>query len=231
MGDAAMAGHARRITTSQQGNILARLGIDVGEPWVWISSGGPIVASRTAPLLHVDGPEGFPTSCPFPYTTYSTDWDGFTVFLVGLPRPAWWWDYALGPTGYHFQWTDSGRTFDVELCYQRIQHCGSKLYAYVLSGRPGNDAGIQNALLSHKMPERALAWQGLDLILRGPQPGRPAGTVKGGEPERWVRRCLEIGEPAALGEFKAETLPGRGAWTPRYQWWYRHVRPRLQKSP
>jgi hypothetical protein len=224
VGNVSAGEQRRRITTFEQRNLLSRLGIEISEPWVWISSDGPIGTGEAAPRLHVDGPEGFPTTCPFPYSSYSAKkWDGFAVFLVGLPRLAWWWDYAFGATGYQFRWQEDGRAFDVELYYQRIQHRDSKLYAEVTSGRPDSDAGVHNALLVHKKAERTLAWKGLDLLLRGPTQGRPARPTPGSATEHWLSRVaahggVEVGDPgekAARAEYMLATPRGPD----RFTWW------------
>lgn len=59
--------------------------------------------------------------------------------------------------------------------------------------------------------------------------GRPDGPAPGRDPERWLRLAKEIGPTAALSEYKASIPSGRGTWVSAYQWWYRHVRPRLPK--
>jgi hypothetical protein len=71
-----------------------------------------------------------------------------------------------------------------------------------------------------------------DRVLHPPRTGRPPGPVKRGKAERWVRRGLETDYGTAYAEFKAETIETEGSWTPKdYQWWYRHVRPRLLQKP
>jgi hypothetical protein len=77
-------------------------------------------------------------------------------------------------------------------------------------------------------------WTYVDLMQRtmpGSTTKRRQGRAPGAhssEVSRWIARAQEIGEAAALVEFKAEGDGARGDWQRRYQWWYRRVRPLLR---
>jgi hypothetical protein len=65
---------------------------------------------------------------------------------------------------------------------------------------------------------------------------RTAGRGKKGNSKdvwvtRWVQRAEEIGERAALAEYRQEECgPGRGQWQAAYARWHRRIRPFLHKS-
>ena len=178
---------------------MHRLGIARDTPWVWINSHGTIGGSKPDPLLQVDGPEGVPSACPFPYAQ-SEAWDGYSALLVGVLVYPEYFDYALGPTGLPWQWADAGRTFTIELYYQRVRYRDSPLYTELVTGRPGRSASIQGAHLAHGKRDRSQAWDGMDLLLtfeaarRG---GRRTGWRKG---RVWTERdILDWYQEAAPG--------------------------------
>jgi len=160
-----------RQTTSEQQDLLRRLGIERDPRWVWISSDGPIDGAEPAPRLCVQGPEGVPSTCPFPYP-YSKKWNDYAVELVGVVRDLWYFANALGAVGLPWRWEDAGQIFSVELYYQRVRYRGSQLAAELITRPPGRDGSIMGAHIKYSVPERAKAWAGMDLILEGPAPGR-----------------------------------------------------------
>ena len=184
--DRTMEPTSLRHWTHEQANVLARLNIGRDAPWVWISSEGPLTEAAAAPFLQVDGPVGTPSTCPFPYpwsAKWSKKWNGYSVLLVGLLTTIEIHNFRNqygtfgSSTGVPWWWEEDDRTFAVDLYYQRTKHQDSHLYAEVLSGPSGSDAAIRHANREHREPARKLAWGGMDLLLQGPQPGRPRGPV------------------------------------------------------
>jgi hypothetical protein len=222
--------------THDQANMLTRLNIGRDNPWVWISSEGPISEANAAPRLHVDGPEGTPSTCPFPYLwskEWAKKWNGYSVLLVGLLTTIEIHNFRNqygtfgGSTGVPWSWEEDGRTFAVDLYYQKTHHQDSQLYAEVLNGPPGSDAAIRQAHLDHKTPARKLAWRGMDLLLQGPHPGRPARPKRDSDTEYWLGRIaahggVKVGDPGEHAA-RAEYYDATPRSSDRYDWWDDHI--------
>ena len=201
----------RRRSTREQRDLLIRLGIEIGERWAWISTDGIVTAEHARWRYDTGGEDLL-----IPLTDAErSKWAGFGYDALGRV-----WDMPSAD-GWYTQWGDD---LYVRMRWQRVTFDDSPLYVELTDGAE-RDAAIRGAHRRHRAKDRKRAWAGLGLLLKFR--GRPTGPVKGGEADRWVQRGLEIGYSSAYTEFKAETPPGRGAWDARYQWWYRHVRPRL----
>jgi len=223
-----------RQTTSEQQDLLRRLGIERDPRWVWISSDGPIDGAEPAPRLCVQGPEGVPSTCPFPYP-YSKKWNDYAVELVGVVRDLWYFANALGAVGLPWRWEDAGQIFSVELYYQRVRYHGSQLAAELITGPPGRDGSIRGTHFVHGETDRKQVWAGMDLILEGPAPGQGGrrrleetdeGKIQLGKQARslkrdhphwsWVRIAGELGAvdyetyaPDKAGEREAQRVAGQ----------------------
>jgi len=211
--------------TFEQGNLLHRLGIEREDPWVWVSFGGPITESGAAPRLQVDGPEGVPSTCPFPYT-WSERWAGYEVLLIGVMADPWVLDNAVRATGLPWQWNDDGRLFTVELYCQRAQYHDAHLYAEYLSTPAERDGAIRGLHLRHGPDDRRQALNGMNRLIRFQ--GRPRGPTPEGEVDRWVQLARQIGREQARLKRKAELGPMYTAVDGR--WWNTSVVPHLQKK-
>lgn len=124
--------------------------------------------------------------------------------------------------------------YPVDVRYVRVRWQRSPLYAEYTASTREHDAAIRGVHWQHNDEDRKRAWKARDLIFRGLPRGAPRGKrgpQKGSDVERWVQLGQEIGEGPARAKFKAATPTGRGEWERAYQWWWRHVRPRLQKTP
>jgi hypothetical protein len=212
-----------RNTPPQIFGLLERLGIDrFRDPWVWMTTKDRLSPELPRFRVHDGGPRRYVLLEDEDVAAF----DGYSLEMLGI-RLA---DESDPYYGLHQFW--EGHPTDVRFIRARWQR--SVLYAEFTATKSEKDAAIRGCHLHHEDKDRKRAWAAMGLIFRGLQRGAPTGKRgprSGGEVERWVQRVRQIGETLARAEFKAETEVGRGAWSARYQWWHRNVRPHLQRIP
>jgi hypothetical protein len=214
-----MVGEPRlRHLTPEQGNLLHRLGIEREDPWVLISSDGPVTTEHAR--FRVDAGD---TVLHLPLDARQRKrWGNFEYLAVGVRLER---IYALmyakqyggvgGPSGALRQYGDD---LFVGLRYQRIKPADCALYVEMLYDRSGHDAAIRNVHVSHKMTDRARLWKAVSLLLR--YRGRPLGPTPGSEIERWVNRIYELDdERAARHEFYREEKKRPRTERRGFEWW------------
>jgi hypothetical protein len=191
-----------RRSTREQRDLLLQVGIDLDEPWVWITTDGAVTpehahwrvdARRSESVIPMDDEA-------------RARWEGFEYVAVGRQvDPAVISLYAeggpmVGSQTFLAQWGDD---LYVTLRYQRVTPNGSVLYAELVTGARRRGT-IEGAHLKHKASDRAKAWNAMDLLLQGPRPGRPEGRRGPRDPERrrWYLRARDIGWKEARAEHK-----------------------------
>jgi len=203
-----------RPSTFEQRNLLHQLGIELSEPWVWITSDDPVTDAPTC--WHVDAGD---TKLHIPLTEAERKrWCGYGYVAIGIRLDhlyarmyAELYGLTVGPRGLLQQWAND---LYVGVHYQRVTIAGSPLYAEV-TAVPRRDAAIRYAHVEHQAGARKAAWRAMDHLLVGPAPGRPRRPRKGSAAADWVTRVDVIGEPAARAEYYARVPRGPG----RYAWW------------
>ncbi len=172
---------APRHSTPEQRRILGRLGLTPTEPWVWLTTDGPVSPDH-ARLRVDDGgpPREFPLDRDSPNRDYLKLWDGYSLDLVGVPN-----DAIQMQLGSWQVWGD----LDLDVRYMHVRYRDSALYVeYLASERDEADAAIRGAILPHTAEDLKKALAALDLILErvrskpGPKPGTGA---KFKTPEEW----------------------------------------------
>jgi len=208
----------RRPSTFEQRNLLHRLEIELDQPWVWVSTDGPVSRGTPARFRLNDGE----TVLDFPLTDAELDrWDGYRYEMLGLridlrftKMLSEMWGWNGGPISY---WGD----LYVDMRYQCVRHGRSPLSAeHTIAKYGAPDAAIRGAMLKHSKLDRANAWKGMDLLLKGPTRGRPQGPTRGSDAAYWLARVAalggdEVGEPLARAEYYAQVPRGPA----RYDWW------------
>jgi len=212
----------RRISF-EQGNLLQRLNIDRDDPWVWVSTSGPV--SKEGPAqFHVDAGD---IVLDIPLTDSDREhWDGYSYEMLGLrvnlafvkmQDEVWGWN-----GGTIVCWGDD---LYVDAMYQRVRYQQSILCAeYVIEKHGIPDASIRGAMLKHSKSDRVKAWGAMDLLLKGPRQGRPPGPKRGTDAAYWLGRVAILGgdilgQPLARAEYYASTPRTKG----RYPWWNDNV--------
>jgi hypothetical protein len=204
--------------TFEQGNLLARLKIEREDPWVWISSDGPVTTQHAR--FRIDAGD---TMLDLPLDARQRKrWGGFEYLAVGVRldrvyalmyRDHYGW--AGGPSGALRLYGDD---LYVGLRYQRITPAGSALYAETTYDHSTHDTAIRNVHVSHKMDDRRRIWAAVNLMFQ--YRGRPRGPTPGSEIEKWVHRIYELDdERAARNEFYQEERKKPRAERRGFEWW------------
>ena len=156
----------RRPTLEQQ-RILSRLGLALTDPWVWISTDGPISADRTRARID-DGERERWISLT---EEGAKAWNGYSFDLLGTKLST-----ERMILGRMQPWADD-LTLDTR--YMRMRHQQSPLYAeYIASDYEDEDAAIRGLLLRHGAADREKARAALSLILDDPPIGHLGGRYR-----------------------------------------------------
>ncbi len=173
---------AARHSTPEQRRILGRLGLTPIEPWVWLTTDGPVSPDHARLRVDDGGP---PREFPL-IRDFLELWDGYSLDLIGIRNEA-----VQMQLGSRQLWGD----LDLDVRYMRVQYRGSPLYVeYLASERDEADAAIRGAILPHTAEDHKKASAALDLILErvrskpGPKPGTGA---KFKTPEEWYAALNE----------------------------------------
>ena len=215
-----------RHATVEQGNLLHRLGIALDEPWVGISTDGPVSAQHARWRIDTGTEELYD---PLPESTRE-QWDGFGHDAVGLrltspPDVLQLWDVrdSDGPVQ---EWADG---LYLRVRYQRIRYQQSVLFAELTYDDQGRaDLGVLADGAAGPCLEDVRPRPGRQGSVQVEDDARPEGRPRRGhvgpravepEPNPGRRRTGPVGHPDREVEGRCGR-PGRG-----------RDRPRLDRDP